>query len=324
MAPAASGGARQARLRNHADGRTDAVYAGEAVNVLFATDGSPSATRAQELVGSIDWGGPSRIELLHVDQLFAEDLELPAGVYAEAHERLFRDVSEQLTRARRQLEGHDRRVETKVTIGRAATAIVDEAKRSEADVVVMGSHGRGAIASALLGSVTAEVVDHAPCPVLVARTATIRRAVLGHDGSDGARQAEQLVATWPFLRRIPVRVVSAWQLVPAYASIDAGGGAFLSGELYQQLVDDLRAERQRVSAEAVKRLADAGVKAVGEVREASAARALIDAAGDDHADLIVVGSRGESGIARLLLGSVARGVLHAPCSVLVTRQRVSR
>lgn len=295
------------------------------MNVLFGTDGSESAERAEQLVAAIDWGEPTQIEVLHVDQLFPEDLELPAGAYTEAHEKLYQDVNRVLDQTKRDLQRSGRDVQAKVIIGRPATAIVDEAKRSGADLVVMGSHGRGAIASALLGSVTAEVVDHAPCPVLVARTTRLERAVLGHDGSDGARQAEQLVATWPFLRRVPVRVVSAWNLVPAYAALDPAGGAFMSAELYQQVIDDLRRDRERTASDAAKRLVEAGVRAVPEVREQSPASALVDSALDDRADLIVVGSRGETGLARLLVGSVARSVLlHSRCSVLITRQRVSR
>lgn len=295
------------------------------VNIVFATDGSKSAERAQELVGSTDWPAPTHIEILHVDQLFSEDLELPPGAHSAAHEKLRDEVHSDLARVKRDLIRSERDVETTVMINRPATGIVAEARRTAADLIVLGSRGRGALGSALLGSVSAEVVDHAPCPVLVARTPRITRAVLAHDGSDGARQAEQLIATWSFLRRLPIRVVSAWTLAPSYASLDPAGGSFLSGELYQQVMDDIRAARTRVASEAAKRLVDEGVAATADVREGPAAQAVIDAATETGADMIVVGSRGQSGLTRLLLGSVARGVLlHAPCSVLITRQRAER
>jgi nucleotide-binding universal stress UspA family protein len=193
------------------------------------------------------------------------------------------------------------------------------------DLIVLGSHGRGSVGSTILGSVSAEVVDHAPYPVVVARTSRITRAVLTHDGSDGARQAEQLITTWSFLRRLPLRVVSAWSLVPNYVSLDALGRSFMSGELYQQVIDDVRAERTRAANEAAKRLLDDGVAAIADVREGPAAQVVIDVAKETGADLIVIGSRGQSGLQRLLLGSVARSVLlHVPCSVLITRQRSQR
>ncbi len=295
------------------------------MNVLFATDGSASAQRAQGLIAATDWGAPTRIEVLHVDQLFPEDLELPPGTYSAVHEKLAQEIDALLAQTKRALEGPGREVETKVMIGRPASAMVDEARRTETDLIVLGSHGRGAIGSALVGSVVAEVIDHAPCRVLIARKATLARAVLGHDGSDGARQAEQLVTAWPFLKRMAIRVVSAWSLVPGYAALDPAGGVFLDAELYQQVIDDLRADRERAAREAVTRLAQAGVSGEAETREGSSADALVDAAKEWNADLIIVGSRGETGLARLFLGSVARSVLfHAPCSVLITRQRVSR
>jgi nucleotide-binding universal stress UspA family protein len=295
------------------------------VNILFATDGSKSAERAQELVGSTDWPAPTHIEILHVDQLFAEDLELPAGTYSAVHERLRDEIGARLAEIKRELSGSGYDVEATVMINRPASAIVAEARRSAVDLIVLGSRGRGSLGSAVLGSVSAEVVDHAPCPVLVARTPCITRAVLAHDGSDGARQAEQLITTWSFLRRLPIRVVSAWSLAPSYVSLDAMGGSFMNGELYQQVIDDVRAEHTRAANEAAKRLVDDGVAAIADVREGPAAQAVIDAANETGADLIVVGSRGQSGLTRLLLGSVARSVLlHAPCSVLITRQRSER
>lgn len=54
-----------------------------------------------------------------------------------------------------------------VEFGRPATGIVETAKRWPADLIVMGSHGRGGVQRMLLGSVAEEVMRHAPCPVLI-------------------------------------------------------------------------------------------------------------------------------------------------------------
>ncbi|MGH9739090.1 MAG: universal stress protein [Candidatus Acidiferrales bacterium] len=53
--------------------------------------------------------------------------------------------------------------------GKPASKIVDVATEWLADLLVIGSHGRGRIEGALLGSVSQEVLHHAPCPVLVVR-----------------------------------------------------------------------------------------------------------------------------------------------------------
>jgi nucleotide-binding universal stress UspA family protein len=53
--------------------------------------------------------------------------------------------------------------------GPAGEAIVEVARNEQVDLVVVGSHGRGAVGRFLVGSVSEHVVRHAPCPVLVVR-----------------------------------------------------------------------------------------------------------------------------------------------------------
>jgi nucleotide-binding universal stress UspA family protein len=289
------------------------------MNVLIATDGSPSATAALELAAVIRWPTPTHLEVLHVDQLLDGDLDLPPGKYTSVHVRIRQQIGAQLAAAKRTLAAPGRDVETALVLGRPASAIVAEARRMTADLVILGSHGRGAFASALLGSVAAEVVDHAPCPVLIARRTSLGGVVLGHDGSDSARQAEQLIADWPFLRASAVRVVSVAGYLPAYATMEGPADA----ALYQQFIDDLRGEAEHSASDAVVRLRALGVTATMEIRDGDTAAELVRAAEEGHSDLIVVGSRGRGGLERLLLGSVARNVLfHAPCSVLIVRQKV--
>ena len=64
--------------------------------------------------------------------------------------------------------GDDSSVEKKLIEGDAGEAIVTEA--AEADLVVVGSHGRTGLKAALLGSVSRHVVDHAKCPVVVVKS----------------------------------------------------------------------------------------------------------------------------------------------------------
>jgi nucleotide-binding universal stress UspA family protein len=61
------------------------------------------------------------------------------------------------------------KVEQRVEVGDAGSMICHLAEQLDADVVVVGSRGRGAIRRALMGSVSTHVVNNAPCPVVVTR-----------------------------------------------------------------------------------------------------------------------------------------------------------
>ena len=63
------------------------------------------------------------------------------------------------------------RVDKRIEVGDVGGTICRVAADLNVDVIVVGSHGRGTIARILLGSVSEQVVRHAPCPVLVVRPA---------------------------------------------------------------------------------------------------------------------------------------------------------
>jgi len=298
------------------------------MKILLATDGSPSAAKAEALVAAITWPPATEIEVLCVDQFVDAEFDLSPERLVAAHTRVRREIDERLGAVLERLSGPGRSVRARIVFGRPASAIVQEAKQLGVELVIVGSHNHGAVVSYMLGSVSAEVVDRAPCPVLVARRSILGPIVLGHDGSDGARQAERLVATWPFLARESVRVVSVSPLLPPwYAAVDVGLSSGIDAAFLQELADAERAEAGRIAREAVGRLLALGVHVSGDVHAGAPAGGLLAAIAATKAQLVVVGSRGNGGLSRLLLGSVARSILYqAPCSVLIVREtkRVER
>jgi len=292
------------------------------MKILLATDGSPSAHQAETLTATTSWPEGTEIDALCVDQLLDREIDLETQRFLDAHSAVRQAIDDRMAALVERLSGPGRTVRARVVLGRPATAIVDEARQLGSELIVIGSHNHGALAAFTLGSVAAEVVDHSPCPVLVARRPTFGPIVLGHDGSEGAKHAEELVASWPFLAREYVRVVSVSPLVPPwYAGATVGMGPVIDGDFLQELIDEQHAELRRSADAAVARLVERGVKASADTRDGSAADGLLDAVADSRAELVVVGSRGNTGLTRLLLGSVARTVLYqAPCSVLIVRE----
>ena len=127
-------------------------------------------------------------------------------------------------------------------VGRPATLIVDAARNIRAGLVVVGSRGRGALASMVLGSVSAEVVDHAPCPVLVVRRPVDGPTLVAVDGSAPSDAAvTYLVAERLFVDR-PVEVLSVAPGTPMPLAFDSTGISDIavdaSGRKRQEAIDE--------------------------------------------------------------------------------------
>ncbi|HEY7935794.1 MAG TPA: universal stress protein [Candidatus Limnocylindrales bacterium] len=297
------------------------------MKILLAVDGSSASERAIDLVGTTAWPAGSHVRLIHVaEPNLAGYAGLP-GVMVSSEavdeaiqaDREYRQELLATTRAR--LEAPGRGLDSVIVDGRAASSIVDAANAFEADLIVLGSHGRGAIGSAVLGSVAAEVVEYAATPVLVVRNATVSRLVLADDGSSSAAAARALLGHMPGFRGLPVRVVSAAERQPGWLGWlqpEAAGDIQAFEEALQADFKD----HETTASKAADELAAAGLVAEGVAPVGDPATEIVHAAEAFHADLIVMGTRGKTGFERLLLGSVAHKVVQrAHCSVLVVRRR---
>jgi len=158
-------------------------------------------------------------------------------------------------------------VETRVEIGRPASVLLDAARDGGADLIVVGSRGRGPIASMLLGSVSAEVSAHAPCPVLVARTPSLRRVLVALDGSPEADRIAAEAAGSPARAGLPVGVVSvAPSRVPTAGVMFAGGYGVPIG-WYEESVAAVRSELEHAAQAAAARFTATGHDATWSVPE---------------------------------------------------------
>jgi nucleotide-binding universal stress UspA family protein len=145
------------------------------------------------------------------------------------------------------------------------------------------------------------------------------RIVVGVDGSPSSRAALRWAVGEAALRDATVVAVHAWSFVPPAPLAEPGmmpiGALDLTGQL--------EAERRAAQAELDAALADAfpdGTPEGVEPKLVDGEPAGVLEAEASGADLVVVGSRGRSGLAYVLLGSVSRHVVdHAPCPVVVVK-----
>jgi len=296
------------------------------MRILLAVDGSPSAARARDLVASLPWPAGSTVRLVAALDV-APGLwggpwipAIPAGADEyEAH--ALSVLTSVIDSACAPLEAAGLTVEADVLRGAPAFAIPEEAKLWKPDVTVVGSRGHGPVESALLGSVSSAVVDHAVTPVLVARGDHVRSIVLAEDGSPAGIAARDLVLGWPAFAGIPVRVIGVVDVAAPWRSGIAPTMFSAAMDLYTEMIANSRETYRQVLAATVSTLQTAGRTAEGDLREGDPADQLVQAVHDAAGDLIVIGSRGHTGVSRIVMGSVAHSVLlHARCSVLVVKQ----
>lgn len=136
--------------------------------ILIAVDDSPFAQRAANLGIELAREVNAEVAFVHVFDATATPAGawgLPADRISAMSElegkRLLKNFCEGLSAPGSQIREF-------LESGSPATSIVAVAKKWHADLLVMGSHGRGKVEGILMGSVSQDVLRHAPCPILVA------------------------------------------------------------------------------------------------------------------------------------------------------------
>lgn len=209
-------------------------------------------------------------------------------------------------------------VERQTTCDLAGHALVAAVRPD--DLLVVGARGLGGFRGLLLGSVSQHCLHRAPCALAVVRSSAsgtggstgpgtgARRVVVGIDGSSGGEDALRWAAEEARRRAVPLVVVHAWQPVLANAPLAI---PVIDGELLEQAGAELL---DRALAD----LDVAGVPVERVLLCGTGAGVLLEVAAPD--DLLVVGARGRSALAGLLLGSVSDQVVrHSHGPVVVVR-----
>lgn len=293
-----------------------------APRVLLAFDGSDHARTAAALVAGAAWPAGTLVRVVTavrdpagLRKRWVTDADEVAAIVAGDR---WATAAEAMDEVARLLEGRTFGAEFALLPGVPATTIVDEVRAFEASLVVIGSRGRGPVASALLGSVAREVIDTSPVPVLVARSSSLSRVLLAADGSAGAPAAERGLGALPLAPDARVRVLSVAEVEPTWGIPFAPTGQGQLIEWRAAYEAEARRRHTALAADAARRLRAGGRRVEHVTRVGSADVEILAEADEWGADLIVMGSRGHVGVKRLVLGSVGGSVLTRTATSVLT------
>lgn len=222
------------------------------------------------------------------------------------------------------LTADDRRRRVVVRVVEApdsARQIVQYARAINADLIVMGTHGRSAVAQLLMGSVAEKVVRTAACPVftthdaLRASAAGFRRILVPTDFSTPSNAALDCT------QRLAIRFSASLHLLHVLEEVPSAGA--LGTAVFLNESPEARSFRLADARDRLKQQISDGRVTLGATTEVifgSPAHVIADYAADNGFDLIVMGTHGRTGMAHLLVGSVAERVVRsASCPVLTTQ-----
>ena len=301
--------------RAHSDGVSHQQSAGR---IVVGVDGSPASLRALHWAAGEAARRRTGLDVVHAWKwphsiLLTDVFKEPSAVKAQERELLHRAVES--------LAPHEHvpcDVRSILVQDEATTALVRAA--TTAELLVVGSRGRGGFSGLLLGSVSQHCTHHAACPVAVIPPAwtggdhgPVGPIVVGVDGSDASYGALHWAIAEAGLRQADLHIVNAYDytqvvmptgLVPG---VDRSTMEHASRTLLEQMVESARggADHQPPDVTLIP-------------SPAHATQALLHAAAG--AELLVVGSRGRGGFSGLLLGSVSQQCAHhAQCPVVVVR-----
>ncbi|MCC6572853.1 MAG: universal stress protein [Planctomycetes bacterium] len=289
--------------------------------VVFPTDFSDTAASAMRTACSIAAQYNAELDVVTVvDSTVYAYAGYPFGSLAAD---LMNSAETQLKDLKLPKEAAKSKVNRFVLSGNAPKEITDHAMRHNADLIVMATHGPGAVARFFLGSVTDKVLHIAPCAVLVLRkpdkktperkTGGFKRILFPTDFSPTANLAlkraidltEDFDAELRLLHIVDDSLISTH--VPEERDI-------ILKELRTHALEQMKLG---LPADLVENF-----HTVAAVKKGSPAKVITSYAESEGCDLIVMGSHGRTGLNRVLLGSVAdRVVRHAHCPVFIERAK---
>lgn len=286
--------------------------------IVVAVDGSPASNAAA--IWAAREAGMRRVPLTVVHAVTTPTATWPPVPYPESLAIRLEDegkkaIMHAIKLAEEALPA-DRRVAIHRELVYSSPALALIKMSDDAEMVVVGTAGRGLLARGVLGSVSATVVRNAHCPVAVIHGDELpdrpdAPVLVGIDGSPASELATAIAFDEASRRGVDVMALHAWSDV-AITELPESDWTSLEEEAQRSLAENLAGWQERYPDVSVQRL----------VERDEPARQLTEKS--EFAQLVVVGSHGRGGLGALLLGSVSNAVLHSVrIPVIVARPSTS-
>jgi nucleotide-binding universal stress UspA family protein len=304
------------------------------MRILLAIDGSKFSEAATQAVIAQAKPQETEVRVLHV--IDALSLQLPEAMAYYPGIEHCRDAQRKpaealVARAAQLLRSKGLQVTTAVELGSPKSKIIGAAEEWNANVIVLGSHGRTGLERFLMGSLPDAVLCHAHCSVELVRippkakspkgtgesaAGKVRRILLATDDSKFSEAALRLLIEQARPKEAEVRVLRVVEPPPLLVLREMGG--------YDPSMEKLWEAQTKHAEELVAKTAETlrtkDLRVTTAVVQGDPRSKILDAAEKWKAELIVLGSLGRTGVERFLMGSVSIAVArHARCSVEIVR-----
>jgi len=275
------------------------------MTILCGTDFSELATGAAWIAAQLALRTDQTLRLVHV-------LDFHASELTDAAKRArVQEAEIQLQREIKSLGEAAARVEAQVLFGKPAEALVDHAREAQAQLLVVGAHGRAKDKGWHLGSQTELVAAKARVPFLVVRDdepfrrwfagSRALRVLLGADHSATTESAVDFVSKLRALGRCDVSALHLFWPPSEHHRLGFGG--------VRNMLENDPAVLQALQSSLAERVGDIPLEI--EPHLGNVGDRLATLAAENRADLIVVGAHGRTASDRIVHGSVSRDVLKA-------------
>jgi nucleotide-binding universal stress UspA family protein len=296
------------------------------MKILFATDGSVQSEHACQFLQRGPFHSESQIHALTIFEPipFCNPLtpELNFPSYIE-YQQMARDHAKLLLDQTKNQLNRFEHVRGVFLEGNPANEIINYAQAHEIDLIVIGSRGLNPFQSWYLGSISSQVVQHAPCAVLVYKDSPEFmektgpfRVITGFDDSKSSQHSLDFFFTHFDASRVKqLDILTVMELAYHYGMTSTA----LLAQAWDSMRDQVEASLTVMKGRCGKQMSEEKVHTYIVEEVGDIAHGLLDFSKRHNGDMLIIGKKGKSLLERLLIGSVTERLLHhAHIPILIT------